>query len=370
MDPQVNLFEKIKKEGLVGLFSLLLAGIRSLGITENVCEAFEKKKKKSDELFAVYDLNTQLPGYNLVQFLLCVEHYCIKNGYKSFTLVVIPKELNSALEEKVLGESNDPDTNNHHSISFLSTLAILSPSCDGFLSFGTRQAARKFIANANVFPEGFGLSVANKFDAKLTQILVEEGTFCQFSSPNHIAALMSQWRPLNYEDAQIITITLRQSKIDPAGNSNISAWIRFAEYVQTLGYEPVIIPDDDQSFGGNDLFLKFIEVGIAATNNIGIRLHLYQKAFVNFYVPNGPELLAVYSTNINYICMKSWANGSSVLPSGVNDYKWIDPVALRPYWGSELQMWNGDDDTFDNIKKHFDEFCFRIKKRGESILPC
>lgn len=64
--------------------------------------------------------------------------------------------------------------------------------------------------------------------------------------------------------------------------------------------------------------------------------------------------------------MKGWLEGACITPSTVDGYYWIDPVALRPYWGSDLQSWNGDDDTFENIKKHFDEFCIRFNKKRVS----
>ena len=190
--------------------------------------------------------------------------------------------------------------------------------------------------------------------------------FRELKVPEPTALLMNNSHLLNFENTQLVTITLRNSKFDLARNSNIPEWIRFAEYLQSLGYKPIIIPDADQPFDKNGLLPKFTDIGLAATYNMGIRLGLYQKAFVNFFVPNGPVVFPINSTSIHYIYMKSWLEDTVMTPTSVSGYSWVDPVALRPYWGNELQMWNGDKDTFDNIKKHFDEFCSRIKGRIES----
>ena len=58
--------------------------------------------------------------------------------------------------------------------------------------------------------------------------------------------------------------------------------------------------------------------------------------------------------------MKAWLKDSCISPPDMGGYDWVDPLTSRAYWANELQMLNGDDDTFDNIKKHFDEFCSRV----------
>jgi hypothetical protein len=362
----INIFRKVRKEGIVWLFLRILSGIRASKITASVCAVIGRMKSKTDDLFAVYDLNVQSPSFNLVQFLLCVEHYCIKNGYQNYSVVIVPKELNPALEWKELTESYGEDAINYRTINLLSSLASLSPRCNGVLSFATRKAARKFTSKANVFPEGYGFSTLGEFGDTLTEIIFKEGIFCEFKVPNHINAVMDHWHSIHSKDTPIVTITIRNSKFDPVRNSKVPEWVRFAEYVESLGYKPIIIPDSDQPFDEEGLPPRFTDIGLAATYNMGIRLHLYQKAFVNCYVPNGPGIFAIYSTNINYIYMKGWLEGACITPSTVDGYYWIDPVALRPYWGSDLQSWNGDDDTFENIKKHFDEFCIRFNKKRVS----
>ena len=165
------------------------------------------------------------------------------------------------------------------------------------------------------------------------------------------------------ESPKIVTITIRNSKFDPVRNSKIPEWVRFAEYLQGRGFEPIIIPDADQPFDNDGKLIKFTDTGIAAAYNQGIRLCLYQKAFVNFFVPNGPSYLAFFSSDVRYIQMKAWLKGSCISPSDMESYDWVDPLTSRAYWANELQMLNGDDDTFDNIKKHFDEFCSRVEKK-------
>ena len=368
MDRLLHILRKVGKEGWTWLFSRILFEIKCSRVTAFVCAVFQKKESKSDELFAVYDLNVQSPSFNLVQFLICAEHYCIKKGYKNYSVVIVPKELNPALEWKELTESYGEDAINYRTINLLSSLASLSPRCNGVLSFATRKAARKLTSKANVFPEGYGFSTVGGFDNReVTRILLKEGVVCEFAVPKHIPAFMDKWQFFSSKDTKIVTITIRNSKFDPVRNSNVPEWVRFAEYVESLGYKPIIIPDADQPFDRDGLPPRFTDIGLAATYNMSIRLYLYQKAFVNCYVPNGPVIFAIYSTNINYIYMKAWLEGSCISPSNVTDYDWIDPVKLRPYWGNDLQMFNGDVDTFDNIKKHFDEFCVRFNKKYDKV---
>jgi hypothetical protein len=89
-----------------------------------------------------------------------------------------------------------------------------------------------------------------------------------------------------------VTITLRESTHWPHRNSNLKAWLRFAEYLRDRGEHVVIVRDTEKAF---DNFADF-ETNPRASVEIRERMALYESAKCNCFVGNGPVGLAMFST--------------------------------------------------------------------------
>ena len=146
-------------------------------------------------------------------------------------------------------------------------------------------------------------------------------------------------------DPKMVVITIRHSSIKSGRNSNIEEWIKAADWMKSVGLKPVFVPDTEQpemKFGDHQSSPK-------AALDVQYRLALYEKAYLNIGVNNGPMALNLFSrrpvlyfrpvTYGYYESTEQFWNANGI------------PVRSQLPWFSILQriIWEGTDD-FENIK--------------------
>lgn len=159
-----------------------------------------------------------------------------------------------------------------------------------------------------------------------------------------------------------VTITLRESYYWPQRNSNIEAWTAFAK---TLKDRVIFIRDTDKA----DEPLGDFETCATAARDLEKRTALYRRAKMNYFVSNGPAMLAMMGNKIPYICfMPKPSNGYFC-----NSSEWlkknsgIERGDQWP-WASSNQKMVWEDDTLDNITKAHREILWEPESQT-SALP-
>ncbi len=84
---------------------------------------------------------------------------------------------------------------------------------------------------------------------------------------------------------------MRHYAYSPARNSNLVAWARFADYLLARGYLPVFVPDTESLPEGVPAEVADYPEFVEGAVNLGLRLALYERAFVNLGINNGPAFL-------------------------------------------------------------------------------
>lgn len=349
---------KVRGKGLRWLIERMLFEARTSRIAGILSASFRitRRKRATYPLVAVYDLNFNSPSYNFVQFILCAECYCLEKGIEGYTVVVVPKEMHPSLDWSSFTESYGDDAIAYRSIFLFGTLSALGSRCRGFQLLPSRKELSAALGQRAVYPPSYGLGQTERFEVLLHAELRANGVRCELAVPRHVERLMAQW-PILSTGAKIVTITIRHSKFDVVRNSNMPAWLAFADHIKGRGFTPIFIPDSDQPFSNFESQEYIENVGFCAAYHPGIRLFLYKRAFVNFFVPNGPGALVLYSSDIRYIYMKTWLAGSDSSPSSMSGYDFIDQSTGRVFWASAAQYFNGDPDTIENIVANFNSFC-------------
>lgn len=137
-----------------------------------------------------------------------------------------------------------------------------------------------------------------------------------------------------------IVITLREAEHWPQRNSNVDAWVKFAEWVK----EPVVFVRDTAKADEPLPFPTCPE----ASKDIGFRTALYERAKINLFVSNGPGVIPVYS-DYPYLMMKPLADDYIVK---MEDW-WRKGIGVEPGeqfpWTNPNQRIAWCDDTFENI---------------------
>lgn len=147
-----------------------------------------------------------------------------------------------------------------------------------------------------------------------------------------------------YQD--VITITLREASHHPERNSDLMAWLRFAK---TLDKRVIFIRDTAKAHELLDGFESCPE----ASFNVTKRHALYRAASLNFFVSNGPSLLAICDQKINYVCfIKVSATYNVNTQTWWQTYLGIKMGEQWP-WATPAQRMILAQDIYDNIKSAY-----------------
>lgn len=144
-----------------------------------------------------------------------------------------------------------------------------------------------------------------------------------------------------------VTITLREAGYFPERNSNIDAWIAFANYLKYRGERVVFVRDTAKAHEPIDGFETCAEASI----DLHLRLALYESARINLFVSNGPSSLGVYSRWPWLTFIKVEAEGHGYAPATASF--WRDNVGIEvgsQYpWSASDQRIIWSQDTYETL---------------------
>jgi hypothetical protein len=168
------------------------------------------------------------------------------------------------------------------------------------------------------------------------------------------AEMMSLFRPGDRSAFTVrdrYVITLREATHWPSRNSNFDAWMHFAIQLRADGLDVIVVRDTAKA---NDA-IEGVEICAMASMALDVRLALYRSAKMNFFVSNGPCVLATYTSDIPYLCfMKSPHDYPCHAPNWVEQHMGI-PYGGQFPWATERQRLVWADDTPENIAEAWAE---------------
>lgn len=220
----------------------------------------------------------------------------------------------------------------------------------------TRDEA-KALWHEECFPKGYTV------DKPIASHLVGHLIRCMKIHP-----FMPEAKPLkeatqDWPSTKLVVITMRETHIKPLRNSTIEAWIQAADWMHSIGLEPVFIPDTenpDRVFGGHKSCKR-------AATDVQYRLAMYERAYLNVGVNNGPMALNFFSRRpMLYFRPVTPAYPESTLEFW--DKNGI-PFKSQPAWFTVLQriIWDADD-GFDTIKSNVERW-LSAKEEGKDVWP-
>jgi len=99
----------------------------------------------------------------------------------------------------------------------------------------------------------------------------------------------------NLFNDNVITISLRNSKFVPKRNSNLDEWYKVYQELKNTKFKPIVIPCFED-YMGDRLFSKYDwDIFDPAILDVDLRLALYEKAYDNLCINNGPTMLLTQS---------------------------------------------------------------------------
>lgn len=94
-----------------------------------------------------------------------------------------------------------------------------------------------------------------------------------------------------------ITITLRECDSFPHRNSDLLVWYEFSKMLKAQGERVIFVRDTSKA----DVPLTGCETCPIASRDLDARMWLYEHSKMNFFVSNGPMMLAALTEHVPYI---------------------------------------------------------------------
>lgn len=228
---------------------------------------------------------------------------------------------------------------------------IIKGLCPKAIECRTREEA-KTLWHEDCFPPGY--TVEQPVQAHTVGAILKQLRIMPFMPTEEYT---NQVTADGWNDPKMAVITIRQSHIKSGRNSTIEEWVKAADWMQSIGMDPVFVPDTeypDQPFGDHKSCKK-------AAMDVQYRLALYEKAYLNIGVNNGPMALNMFSRR-PMLYFRPITHG--YYESTAEFWRSCGvPVRSQMPWFSILQriIWEGTDD-FQNIKLNVERW---LKAREE-----
>lgn len=310
------------------------------------------KNNKRSVLAATYDLESCPLSYDIAFFIQAAEVTRQNLGCESISLTILaPLDIdNQAGVSKEVYSVVDGRAREFRINNICLQMGQMMPTIG--------SVTVKYRNSRDITQEIHGVSVceypvgkpAHNEHYKLLNQYPEQVT--GFSASIEAHRLVNKWLKCFSAGRKVICISLRQYKVDIGRNSNISEWARFADFLDKREYAVVVVPDTDHLADFYESPLSVYPVFEPACFLIDLRMALYELAYLNMFVSNGPAYAATLFKKINYLMFK--ITRPDVLLASPDVLKWLGyEIGGSPIYATPFQRWVWESDTADVLYREF-----------------
>jgi hypothetical protein len=319
-------------------------------------------------LYGFYDLQALPISYDAAWFVALAERERRRRGLDVVHFVVVPGTLGGLREERVdYDTAVDLESRRWRLHHVVIPLLGLLPTAAGHTLLSSRRAADALRAAAgpHVYPPHYepGLPVGHHPSELLDAARAGETGIAVLRSPVHARRLVEHWLAPRLGGRRLVTITLRDYAFTPARNSDTAAWAGFAGRLPPDRYLPVLVPDTERALDPLPPGLRALECFREASWNVPIRLALYERAFLNLGVNNGPILMGMFSASARLLVFKMITPSVPQTTEAFMARLGFEIGAQLPFAGPfQRLVW--EDDRLEVIEREFRHMVTRIEAAG------
>jgi hypothetical protein len=311
----------------------------------------------SSTLYAFYDLGVAPVSFDFLWFLVGAELERQRRELGQIHVVIVPGLYGGLRREsRDLENSITPEERRARVNTMLVPACSLLPSLGGITVAASRAQAEGImeLAGSKIFPARYEpafpcypgpqepLRVAREQGARIGVLRATSVDLAAVD--NRLTA--------HRRGCRVVTITLRGYDYVPTRNSNIPAWTEFARRLDPERFSVVFVPDTAQCFSRAPAelqnFLVFREAAVA----LGLRMALYERAYLNLGVNNGPMGLCWLNDQTRYITFKML---SDVAPQTTPEYMQFlgFEIGKSLPFATPWQQWVWAEDELEVIENAF-----------------
>lgn len=145
-----------------------------------------------------------------------------------------------------------------------------------------------------------------------------------------------------------VTITLREADHFPNRNSNLTEWLKFAEWLEERGEKVLFIRDTSKA----EEPITGYPTCPPASLDLSFRMAVYQTAKTNLFVSNGPAMLAVLFSEKPWLFVNELNVGDKFIPNTPDGWRHFVGIHAGEQvpWAKPNQRFIYKPDTFENIR--------------------
>lgn len=320
-----------------------------------------------DVLYALYDLAVAPITYDFLWFLVGAELERRRRGVAGVHVTIVPGvRAGLRKEPPELEAALDPATRRARVIGLLVPACACLPSLTGIAIAGSREEAERRVAAAGerIFPARYEPALPRyPGPQEPLRAAREDGAqVAALRAPETDLANIDQWLAAENRDRRrrVVTITLRGYGYTPERNSNIADWAAFARGCDPALYSVVIVPDTAQCFAGIPEELARFPICREAALMPGLRMALYERAWLNLGVNNGPMGLCWLNSCTRYITFKIVNDAAPHTSAEYMEFLGFELGRSLPF-ATPFQQWVWADDDLATIESAFHEMVARIE---------
>jgi len=329
-----------------------------------------------DVLYAFYDFDVSPASFAFLMFLYLAETERVGKGYKYLQPVLVPRSRNRlslVMGNETTGRLEEGDTDAWFIQNVMTSCCWLLPSCRQLTICNSRQEAA-FIARElaiNKFPQDYTIEAPEEHYShfKICQAIAA-GPQVSLHSPAKARQYIQQWMTSRNIRQKIVTMTLRETFADIKRNSQIAEWVKFARSLDPRDYHPVFIRDTNASLSADLPELEGFTVFFEAPWNLELRMALYEAAYLNMFVNNGPAALCSLNARTRYLTFVYLSEEQFSCSRAYYESAGVEVGAQFP-GASPFQrtVWQGRDSS-ENLQKEFQAMCTLIETERETEALC
>lgn len=316
-------------------------------------------------VFAFYDLQVAPVTFDFLWFLTGAELKRRRLGLDAVHVVIVPGRVGGLRREREdYEDAVDADARAERIGNILLPACSLLPTCAGVTYASSRKHAgyiRSTMAS-HVYPEGYEPALP-VFAGSLECL---QGSRQDIP---HIPSLrattenlrnIDRWAGAHAGGRRIVAITLRNYAYMPARNSNMQSWTAFARALDPARFMPVFVPDLEQTLNGQTRDLQGLAVLGEAAWNLGLRMALYERAYISMGVNTGPMGLCWLNARTHYATLKMAPADVPQTSAAFFSALGFEAGRSLPF-ASPTQELVWEDDTTEAIQRAFARIAARIE---------
>lgn len=320
-------------------------------------------------LTAFYDLQLATASFDVIAFLALAQVSAARQECSTIHIVFVPGPKDGFRDD----DASYPVSEKKRRLNAILVTCCTLMDATVTVTICSHRSEAEDIAGAvrgPVFPEGYTVAEprAEFLLSGVTAAAALGETIPSLRASDYAKNFAKQWLENHTDGRPPVVITLREAQHASVRNSNIDAWIQFARRLKADGYCPVIVRDTEMAVHRHPPEFAGLTVCEFAPIDIDLRLALYELAYLNLFVPNGPGQLCWFDRNVRFLMFKMIVENADATSTIYHTSMGFD-VGGQFSFATPYQRLIWEPDDLDIIQREFDAMVERIGNDDASDQP-